>query len=290
MKLLCSPEQPFNNSLWRTILKKVAEDLSHQLDTKIEVISPFGFEVLKDRTILSKKLRKFYAYIGTKELSKTGLSLTELATLYGDKLLNYLEKKQEAFFRDLIIKVYQEEFIHLKRAGYSPTEQDKLIDIQARLVQKDIYQDYADYIICCTSALYDDKDESAMFYENLRHRIRTIQLYIMVEAVFGHLIERMTPEESSLYKEAFGKIDNSLNLFINKDILLKKANQKEVAIMDDLIKPRIRKMMRSLKNTKDALTINTSCYHIPGHLSLTLSKEHYVNALSFLKKTYDELI
>ncbi|WP_157966595.1 IS1-like element transposase [Fastidiosibacter lacustris] len=281
----------FNNSLWRSILEINANELSKQMGINIEVISPFGFEVTNKKTLLSKKLRKFYAYLGINKVDENQIiNLKDISTAYGELLLAYLEKYHKLFYEDIIIKVYQDGFIKLRSFDYIPQDSDKLIDVQTRITKNNIYQDYADYIICCLSALAQDKDEPAMFSDNVRHRVRTIQLYIMLENIFGHLIYEMTENQKSLYMAAFSKIDNSLGIFTDSSLLNIKASDDDVQIMLDLIKPRVSEIVKVLKQGHNTQTIESRSYHVSGKLKLELTRKHYNNAINFITQTYQEFI
>ncbi|WHN65909.1 hypothetical protein [Cysteiniphilum sp. QT6929] len=289
MNLLSSGK--FNNSLWRSILKINANELSKQMGINIEVISPFGFEVTNKKNLLSKKLRKFYAYLGINKIHESKIiNIKAVSAIYGDLLLAYLKKHYESFYDDIIIKVYQDEFIKLRSFDYIPQDGDKLIDVQTRITESNIYQDYADYIICCLSALAQDKDEPAMFADNVRHRVRTIQLYIMLENIFGHLIHQMTEKQNGLYRMAYGKIDNSLSIFTNPDLLNIQADNNEMEIMLTLIKPRVSEIVEVLKHGHETQTIESNSYHVSGKLKLELTRKHYNNAINFITQTYQEFI
>ncbi len=279
---------PFNNALWRSILKRTAYQLSDELKINVEVMSPFGFEVLNNKNLLSKNLRKFYAYLGIKAIPKEIGNFEMISSLYGEMLLSNLKKNHSSFYNSIIIKVYQENFIHLRSADYISSDKDKLIDIQTRLVGDSIYQDYANYIICCVSAIHKDQDEPAMFSTNVRHRVRTMQLYIMVENIFGHLIDEMSTDEKTLYHCVFSKIDNSLGIFKDNALLQVQANALDIEIMLRLIKPRVSEIVTRLKQGNDLILIESDSYHVPGKLSIELSRKHYQLAVSFITRTYIE--
>ncbi len=50
----------FNNQVWRQLLSEVAKTI----DPQLQIIAPFGFELTQNLAFLSKRLRRFFCYIG----------------------------------------------------------------------------------------------------------------------------------------------------------------------------------------------------------------------------------
>jgi hypothetical protein len=74
----------FDIRLWRNIVNRASEDLAVICGAPVQAISPFGFEVFRDDRFLWKKLRRFYCYLGSKDVSTHDLSTIE--NLFADAL------------------------------------------------------------------------------------------------------------------------------------------------------------------------------------------------------------
>lgn len=273
---------PFNNRQWRMLLNSVAKAIDKD-NIGIEVISPFGFETLRDTRFLNKMLRKFYCYVGIPK-NKTAYPLHEIARQFKNELFSQLD--QDAL-KDIVIVVEQEQFFKLREPGYKCKPTDKLIDIQCRFVDTSIMEDYAKYIICCLDALQSGRDEPREFFVNKRHRVRTYQLYMMVEGIFGHLAP-LESQQQNLYKLIPSRISNSIVIFYDKNQLLESADETDQEIMLVLIKPRIAKLYESIISDIDAENIVVDCvsYHVSDNLRLTISKRHYQNAVNMIRDSY----
>jgi len=173
----------FNIQLWRTVLDRLIDDIDKP-KIGLEIISPFGFEVMEDHRFLNSTLRRFYCYIGI--LTKYFEFAEQIAYKFDQNLTSLLANKFPAFHDEIVLKAIQENFIKLRPPDYQCTPHNKLIDIQCRSMTTSLLDDYADYLICCLAALYFGKDEPKFFNDNLRFRNRTYQLYVMIEKIYGH--------------------------------------------------------------------------------------------------------
>lgn len=268
----------FDNSAWRQSISPIVRSIHHELD----VITPFGFELLENKKYLSSRLKKFYFYIGVKDKS---ISTNDVAHIFSEKLLSFLETKNSPFLsRHIAIKIEQSKFIKLRAHHSEISRDDKLIDIQCRYVETSILDDYCNYVICCLSAIQNGCDEIKEFHRNKRFRSRSYQLYVMMEALFGHLIQPMNVFEKNVYRRILSRINNSITLFFNDHELLTPSDQLDHLLMD-FMKIRVEKMLLQVKGNAPIL-IRCKSFHVEDELQIDIAKRHYENAIQKIKKTY----
>lgn len=175
---------PFCNKSWRNLLKNVCK----QIDTnniELQVISPFGFELLEDKKFLHRSIKRLYCYIGVPSNSRFDGNLAAISKIFSEQLLSSIHEIGLSL-SDVAILVLQEKFTFLHEDDYQCSHDDKLIDIQTKTISDDILSDYANYIICTVDSICSKKEEPKHFVENKRHRCRTFQLYVMLEKIFGY--------------------------------------------------------------------------------------------------------
>lgn len=274
----------FNNFLWRKIL----DDTCTIVDTDnlgLQVISPFGFELLEDKTYLSHRLRRFYAYIGVNKHLK--LNKQKIISHFRKILFKKLSIVSPQMWNDIVIVIESDKIIKLKNDNYICKPTDKLIDIQLRVVDTDILTDYANYIITTLAGLHLEKGEGGAFRTNLIWRWRLYQLYIIQEQLFSQLLSPMPAIEDMLYKSIFKFLTNKIQPFFDPNLMHSTLTDQENIIIHGLIKPRIEKMYKCINNLKnDKITIQCQDYHRNENLELTLDKKIYDLAINKIKETY----
>lgn len=275
---------PFNNLLWRQLLSDVCHDMKGLYE--IEVISPFGFELLEDKAFLHKKIRRYYCYLGIRKTET--LSPTMIASLFRKKLFESLAVNNKKILDHFVIFIEQDNFIKLKSQGYVCQPDDKIIDIQCRYITHNILDDYANYIICSIDSLSNKKSDCADFVYNKRHRNRIYQLYLMLESLFNHLVPQLSHKEKNIYMQIPGLVNNRIDMFFNKDMLDEPATLKESNIYYDLINPRVLMIKEKIKskNRIENVSITCSAYHVNGELEITIGKDNYHAAKDKIIKTY----
>jgi len=271
----------FNNSLWRWILSQVSTSITKDL----QVISPFGFEVMQDKRFLKSPLRRFYCYIGIP--AHCHVAHDHILAEFNHMLFDLLKKRYPDFYQKIVLKVVQDQFIKLKNETYQCELDDKLIDIQLRTFSISLLDDYADYIICSLPAIYHGQDEPKEFLVNARFRNRTYQLYLMLEHVFGSYINNMTDDQVALFKKSYKKINNAIDIFYNDQALYTLANDEDKVILNELILKRTHDMITALNDANDVITITSRSYHVNDKLHFTLSKTIYDSAKQFIINTYN---
>lgn len=281
--------QQFNNRFWREILAQVANLVSDELETKIEAISPFGFEVSQNKQFLSGQLRRFYCYLGVGKYST--YSKEYIATRFYENLYDYLTVLNTRILDDIVIVIFNQEMHLLNPKQYQCHSQDKLLDVQVREINHDLLTDYANYLITSMTGLHDKKIESTYFNENIRYRWRTYQLYVIHEYLFGYLLPPMTSEQASLFKKLFTLISNAINIFYHPEEMYIHASQDEMRIYEILINQRISQMILAVNHDRiDSIKISTQAYHYDQTLTLEINHSIYEKAIDFIKKSYRNFV
>lgn len=278
-------DSQFNNYLWRSILDSIVADID-KTKTGVQVISPFGFEVTQNKRFLKSNLRRFYCYIGIP--NHVPLSKDCIITEFDDKLCSLLEKIHPDFYKQVVLKIHEQEFIKLRKKDYCCNRNNKLIDIQLRKYSSSLLDDYADYIICCLPAIYHGQDEPKEFLFNARFRNRTYQLYVMIEALFGSHITNMSATQMDLLNKTYKRINNAINIFFNDAILYTTADELDKTILNQLIIPRTEEMIATLNTFDDRIEIQSRSYHVNEKLSFNLNKNIYDDTKKFIINSYNE--
>lgn len=284
-KIEATNPEPFNNKIWRDLLSKVCREIDKNR-LGLQVISPFGFELLEDKKFLYRSIKRLYCYIGISSEKNNISNPAEIANLFFKKLIASIgESGIDA--SDIAILAIQDKFRFFHAAGYQCTPSDKLIDIQVKVIHKNILHDYANYVICTIDSIFSDKEEPKHFFENKRHRCRTFQIYVMLEKIFGYLLPKMSSFESKCFVSLFSMIDNRIQMFYEKSELLINASEYEAHILNFLIKPRVALIRQVIKSGPcDVFNLQCDAYHIPGKLELMISKDIYDHAVNKIKMTY----
>ncbi len=175
---------------------------------------------------------------------------------------------------------------------YKCNHMDKLIDIQARIIDDNILCDYARYIICAVDSICSKKEEPRHFFENKRHRCRTYQLYVMLENIFGYLLPPMNVFLNESYSNLFKLIDNSIQIFYTPSEMFINASDHEMHILQMLITPRVNLMREVIQigTPSDLIKLKCDAYHVEGQLELIINKKIYEKAIDKICLTYQKFI
>lgn len=79
----------FCNKSWRDLLENVCK----QIDTNnigLQVISPFGFELLEDKKFLHRSIKRLYCYIGVPSNARFDGNLAAISKIFSDCIITYL--------------------------------------------------------------------------------------------------------------------------------------------------------------------------------------------------------
>jgi hypothetical protein len=278
-------ETPFNNQLWRTILLETSTIVSAHYPFKLDVISPFGFELLERKRYLSGQLRRFYIYIGVPE--QANVNKEKLTEHFKTILVEKLKRIETNFLDHLIVSVENEKIKRFKENNYICKDHDKLIDFQIRSVNSgDVLSDYANYVIATLHGIHHNKGETRQFETLQICRWRLYQIYIMQEALFGYLLP-MTKHQKALFSHVPYFLSNRIHVFYKSSDFFKKPSNEEYEIICSHIKPRIKELYEIVtdKNSRRK-TIKCTAYHVPDCLEIKINELLYEKAFHKIKQTY----
>lgn len=275
----------FDNYHWR----KIINETCHGIDTSnlnISAISPFGFELLEKKKYLSKKLRRFYIYIGI--ANNTEIGKNKVISIFEKKFLKQLSVIDSRMLDDIVVIVKNDLLTKLRNTNYICKPTDKLLDIQVRHVKTDILTDYAEYIIASLSGIHLEKGEGSEFKTNIMWRWRLYQLYIMQENIFGHLLPPMSRLELQNYLKIFGITSNCIQFFFEPNNMFIPPSREENEIIYKLIKPRVAEMLNIIKPKSPETRVKIECeaYHQYDLLHIELDQEYYSDAIDKIRETY----
>lgn len=278
----------FCNISWRNLLADVCKKIDKN-NLGLQVISPFGFELLEDRKFLSKSLKRLYCYIGIPNQNESSCTLPGMISkIFAEQLMASIHTIG-INPSDIAILVIQDQFILRREINFQCGQLDKLIDIQTRIISDNIVHDYANYIICTVDSICSKKEEPQHFFENKRHRCRTYQLYIMLENIFGYLLPPMSVPQEKMFSSLFKLIDNSIQMFYTPSELFINASDYEIHLLSSLITSRVQLMRQSIisaGNIKELIKLQCDAYHVEGKLELTIDKKIYETAVNKIKVAY----
>lgn len=276
----------FCNKKWRDFIKNVCDKIDKD-KIGLQVISPFGFELLENHMFLGKSIKRLYCYIGIPQSYATIYDISSISRLFSAQLMMSIHEA-EIDPSDIAILVIQDKFHYFHENNYQCQLSDKLLDVQARVVKENILHDYAKYIICTIDSIYSKKDEPKHFLVNKRHRCRTYQLYVMLEKVFGYLLPSLTIFQNENFSGLFKLIDNSIQMFYTRKELFIDASEYETHLLHSLIYPRVELMRKAIQAgpLNDLLKVQCEAYHVEGKLEVLINKIIYQNAINKICSTY----
>lgn len=273
----------FNQKKWHDIANKACDALSFN---GLEVIVPFGFELLYDDKYLKGNLRKFYCYIG-------GMSIDEdiakdIERDFSEILLGNLKKEHVIELSDLAAVITTRNGVRSFRTqSHIYKNNEKIIDIECRRGEQSILENYAEYVMCSIDAILSSGlREMNEFDENRNSRFRVYQLYIMLEALFGKYMPEMTESEKSLYQQAF-YMDNDITPIL-KNAVKVPAEDIDLEILQSLIFKRLNKVKKIIRHGSGNIKkIQSLSYHDTSRIfSLEISQDCYMGALRFVTESY----
>jgi hypothetical protein len=281
----CLVGEQFNNRLWRQILTEVCREVE-SAPHELEIISPFGFELLGNKQFLQKKLRRFYCYIGISP--EKSYDKNAILPAFTQRLLYKLRQLESSMLDDVVLLIQHDEIKKLRAENYLCQPSDKLIDLQLRATDANILTDYAHYVITTLDGLYAEKGEASVCHKNKVNRCRMYQLYVMQEQLFGHLLPPMDEEQCELYRLLFCLIDNMVQFFFTPELINTPLTDQELKVIEQLIKKRVALIKQAIDNTdyQEKVTIRSLSYHIEEPLELTLARPLYEQALQKISSTY----
>lgn len=275
----------FNNAAWRQLLSQVCQeiDVSH---AGLEVISPFGFEILENKKFLAGNLRRFYCYIGAPV--NANLDGNTTTTRYRSSLLNRLRLMETRMFEDIVLVIENQTVHKLKDEGYICKSTDKLIDIQFRSVNENMLTDYANYIIATLGSLHSEEGEFKGHRQDRVKRWHLYQLYIIEEELFREFIPSMNDQQAQIYQTLPKKISNMIQIFYSPESRYGLPDDSEEDILNTLVLPRLALIQSAVNSTetRKKTKVTSISYHYEINLEFILDTSIYQYAIDKIKNTY----
>jgi hypothetical protein len=264
----------FDIQKWRSLLANAAIDQDCG-DFTLEVINPFGFEILNDKEFLNRNLKRFYCYIGA--ANKFNEPSILLATSFLDSLYKHISSYDNRFAEDIILLVVESDSIkktYLKDVSYTPKWDDKVIIVEHRVFNESLISDYADYLI---STLFGFKTrnlpELLRFREYQTVRNRVFQLYIIIENLFSEFVRSINEEEADVLKRRYYMKSIDVGYYY-KGKELQQPTSEEIHDMSIIL------------NRVDAI-FNDVCQYTDSKLDVVSKTIKSYNSGDFLKFTLD---
>ena len=157
-----------NLTSWDRIVSQSTSDLD------IDIISPFGFEVLGNVNFLKNELRRFYLYYKG--------NYDENYIL--DRIVSLVKKEHSSFFKDIAV-VGSRKYGFKVVVNREPTIDDVFISIQKINTDKSILESYACYLSCSFySVSTNTLPELSRSQDNAMARLRVRQLYKIYQELY----------------------------------------------------------------------------------------------------------
>ncbi|MBI3247917.1 MAG: hypothetical protein HYZ50_15545 [Deltaproteobacteria bacterium] len=288
-------QKPFPIVMWRELLTKTCKQIDIY-NVGLEVISPFGFELLEDKRFLYKNLRRLYCYIGIPTEKNKYTLADEIEDSFAKLFLQELSQSEKALFQSIIMLRTSKSIRNFCQPGYICQPQDKLLFIKSREINKGLLDDYCDYIVTVIGGFAEKNHPQLRDFDTDKiARNHIFQLFFMLEK----LLESNIPIESNIPK--LSKVEETLLSQINLDnslqiILDNRTNVEsspfEKEILNQLILPRVELMncfLRELSDENEKITeLFCKSYHGNDILSVKISNNKLLDLTKKISKTYLE--
>lgn len=176
-------EGGFEFTQWHEFVTRIAREVCGPV--LIDVITPFGFEILPHDNFRHRRLRRFYCYFGIRQEEAVDTAELEGRFLWG--LLNRLFVVDPPMAQQVVVLAARSGRHWLLRASdYTSTPNDILIVAEVRrLCNGDLLEDYAKYLACSvTGVALGSLPEVERLPRRRMARTRIFQLYLLWEAMF----------------------------------------------------------------------------------------------------------
>jgi len=258
----------FSYIKWKRLVETIVKDI----DSHLEAIVPFGFELTGDKAYLSKKLRRFYIYIRNSKGSAKSEQLKKVVMI---KLAEVLSSNYPEFFNTLYEIDIQNE--KLKLSG----ENSKII-IYERNTKEKLINDWAIYLITTpTFILNGALPDIKLFEHNNVARSYIFQLSI----IYHHLFEyaQITKLEYSTIRHLSTPYREGNQILI-EDILYCKN------IFESIVISQVNRIVSNHSlQSPDMQKIKIQDYHSEAILTTDFSKnkaELYMDKIATLYNSY----
>ncbi|MBP9742834.1 MAG: hypothetical protein KBD37_05700 [Burkholderiales bacterium] len=285
-KPIAGSQYIFNRLNWINFIEGIAHNFSLRLGIKLDVIIPWGFEVLNNSSYLTKNLKRFYCYFGVSPNNLQQIDKNQLEYDIGMEIINKLKEIDIQFYNRIVGLLVEENPSLFHDSNYKCKIMDCLIVVIVR-GSNDILYDYANYIIGTIDGIMRNIGEVANYRSLLVPRWRLFQLYIIHEALFGYLLPNLSQHMQNLKTQIVHYARNDIWPFYNPQAAMVLAEGDELKFIDDLVLPRIFEIQQAIKNGQgEIIKIKAQSFHYEMPLYIEMSKDIYTNAVKKIISTY----
>ncbi len=274
----------FSFPIWREVVDQTRESLKGNI-AEVDIISPFGFELIYSTNIAPSKLRKFYFYI---KLSHENNTIENRSFILKNTLSN-IRESYPSVYDDFVACIVGDKVNLLKAPSYICKEDDKIIDLQFRETDKGLLQEYADYVILSHQLILENKGEVEGYKNKLMARGRVFQFFIMQECVYGEYLPVLPID---VIKQAKKYTYNRIMFLYNTANQNKEMTKEEEHLINNYVIPRsimIRELIKDNPQKEgNLIDIDLPTYHLTAILSEKIPMELYKKVTNTVINSYNK--
>lgn len=276
----------FPHVMWRHIVDLTENQLKKQIPN-IRLINPFGFEVLLSATSAPQKIRKMYIYASVDTEENT----FGLGKLILDTALMYLEKHVPKLAHSIIAHIINNQVFLLRPQNYRCQTTDKLLDVQIRKNNKNILNDYADYLLMIHQSILSNSGEIIGWQHSKLNRSRLFQLFLMQEGIFSSYLPN-TGKFQNIFKAIKPFLNNMLGFLYQEKLNNIPVSKEEMHVINTIVIPRCQQVSKllsdSVNNDNSIAHIETTAFHVDTEtiLRADISKTLYNTLIEKVVHTY----
>lgn len=281
MASLVKPDIGFDVASWRALLFEVAKRSGED----IQAISPFGFEILRDRSFLARRLSNFFVYVGTSSRDSKK-KLEEICRSFTEHLVSELMASYVDFLRE--VRLISTPFfkIECERSG------KRTIYVKCFPCHGSLLNDYAIYMIACIGGIVGGQIKAAIeFDRDPRSRRYLFQLCIIHDALFrdvgGGLSSSARNDLMDLIRQLHSAELQGLSRIDSG------PSDMELKVLHNLVLPYFRDLCEVVRETRSsmdcAVDIRSRDFHGQNWLTLNISKELLTEKVEYVVRSYEML-
>lgn len=280
---LCGDEK-FAIANWRLLLEKACRATaagSHG----IEIISPFGFEVL-DNFRYSHNVRRFYCYLGIPKHVSAVLPRQSVENEFLDRLLQLLDEVDPIFLSQIALIKTSRGLQRLTEHHILDT--DRFLYVKAREVDQGILSEYCDYTISIVGGICEGNHPQLLeFAVSPVARGYVFQRHIMLEHL---LMEWMEPLDRSHSNRLMSLATSHVRASVSSVLVRSQPTIDEWRALYGIVLPRALTMRDVLgiaaNESDDVLTLEANAFHGEARLRLRISQAKYLRLKSRISHSY----
>lgn len=271
----------FDRVKWLKLIEDVSNAFYLEYGTKIELISPWGFEVLDDDKYLRRNLRRFYVYAGVLNKSKNQLKQITVDLI---KIILRVIKDYDASFYSRIGVLSLGNTNEVKFLGVKDKSREVLLSVVVNN-SKNILVDYAKYIVGSIEAELNGSGEVFDYLNNPISRWRFYQLFLMQNRLFEQFLPELSLHQQSLKSYVLFNAKSETWPFFDKDCILC-ANKQDLDAINLLIIPRLLQIKNFMIADSDLVHQKVYSFHSDQLINLEISEKIYNYTIEEILVTY----